>query len=223
MNQNKALAIKIVSLVILSCLFMAIIEILIEPSYFIKSSVKIGLFVLLPLAFLKMQDVKGFQKAFFLEKTSFWKLLATGLAIYTVIVSAYFVTRGLFDFEKLVASLSSDQNIGKESFLPVAFYISFGNSFVEEFMFRFVSFLLLSEVVSKKTAYLFSSFSFAIYHVAMIASTFPKSLILISVSGLVVGGVIFNYLDDKNGKIYNAWIVHSFADFALMTIWYLHL
>ena len=136
---------------------------------------------------------------------------------------AYFLTKGVFDYTTLVNSLSADQNVSPESFLWIAAYISFGNSLLEEFVFRFFSFLALSECVSKKVAYIFSFSIFAIYHVAMIGSAFPIPLIILSLIGLAVGGMIFNYVDDKNRNIYNSWIIHMFADFAIMTIWYIHI
>ena len=36
-------------------------------------------------------------------------------------------------------------------------------------------------------------------------------------------GFIPNYIDEKNSNIYNSWIVHMFADFAIMTIWYIYI
>lgn len=47
MSREKVFAIKIVGLVITSCIIMAIMEMQMEPSYLIKSLVKIGFFLLL--------------------------------------------------------------------------------------------------------------------------------------------------------------------------------
>ena len=57
----------------------------------------------------------------------------------------------------------------------------------------------------------------------MLASSFNPNLLILSLLGLTIGGFIFNYVDDKDKNIYNSWIIHMFADFAIMTIWYIHL
>jgi len=64
---------------------------------------------------------------------------------------------------------------------------------------------------------------FALYHVAMIGGSFPLPLLLLALVGLAIGGGIFDYVDDKSRNIYNSWIIHMFADFAIMTIWYIHI
>ena len=133
------------------------------------------------------------------------------------------MTKGIFNYSYLVDSLSKDQNVSPKSFIWVALYISFCNSLLEEFLFRFVAFIKLSEYTAKKTAYIFSSLMFAIYHIAMLGSSFPFPLLMLTLMGLAVGGAIFDYVDDKSRNIYNSWIIHMFADFAIMTIWYIHI
>jgi len=209
--------------VIISCVIMAIIETIIEPSYFVKSALKIIFFLFMPLVIIKSQKEKVFQDSFTLNKKSVLKLLGLGLTIYIIIMLAFFLTRAIFDYQTLVDSLSSDQNVSQDSFIWVALYISFCNSLLEEFIFRFIAFIKLSEYTTKNVAYIFSSCIFAIYHVAMIGSSFPLPLLLLALVGLAIGGGIFNYVDDKSRNIYYSWIIHMFADFAIMTIWYIHI
>ena len=57
----------------------------------------------------------------------------------------------------------------------------------------------------------------------MLKTSFPPLLLVLAVAGLAIGGLIFDYVDDKSGSLYNSWVVHMFADFAIMTIWYLHI
>lgn len=223
MERTKRKGFFIICLVVISCMVMAMIETIIEPSYWVKSALKVVLFFAVPLALMKLFKLFDFHNAFSLDKKSVVKLLGLGSAIYAIIMVAFAFTRGVFDYTALVNSLSADQNVSPKSFVGIAAYISFGNSLLEEFMFRLVAFIALSEYLSKKAAYLFSSVMFAVYHVAMFGSSFPVPLIILSLVGLAAGGVIFNYVDDKKGTIYNSWIIHMFADFAIMTIWYLHI
>ena len=221
--KNKSKIIGIMALAVLSCALMAVVETVIEPTYAIKSATKIVLFFLLPILVMKTLKQKPFESFAAITKRQVPFLLCLGAIVYAVIMGAYLVAQNFFDFSALVSSLSSDQKVGAGSFVYVAAYISFGNSLLEEFMFRLVCFVTLSKFLPKWAAYLFSSLSFALYHVAMIGSAFPLPLVILSVVGLALGGAIFCLVDDRNKNIYNSWIIHMFADFAIMTIWFLHI
>ena len=223
MNKCFSKSVWLMVSVIVICLVMAIIETVIEPAYFAKSILKIIFFLVIPIVFLKRKKEKVFADSFALNKKSVLKLLGLGLIIYVVIMAAFFLTKGIFDYNSLVNSLSADQNVSQNSFIGVALYISFCNSLLEEFLFRFITFIKLSECTSKKVSYIFSSGMFALYHIAMIGGSFPLPLLLLALAGLMVGGAICDFVDDKNKNIYNSWIIHMFADFAIMTIWYIHI
>ena len=222
MNKYKK-PLWLIITVIIACVVMAIIETVVEPTYFIKSVLKIIFFLLVPLFIIKMQKEKVLADSFSLDKKSVVKLSALGIIIYVIIMTAFYLTKGIFDYSSLVNSLSADQNVSQDSFIRIALYISFCNSLLEEFLFRFVAFIKLSEYITKKVAYIFSSCVFALYHIAMIGSSFPLPLLLLALVGLAIGGGIFNYVDDESRNIYNSWIIHMFADFAIMTIWYIHI
>ncbi len=213
----------LISTVIISCIAMAIIETVIEPAYSVKSLLKIIFFLLIPVVSIKLQKEKVFDDSFSLNGKNILNLSLLGIIIYVIIMAAFFLTKGVFDYSALVNSLSSDQNVSPKSFIWVALYISFCNSLLEEFLFRFVSFIKLSEHTGKKFAYIFSSGMFALYHIAMVGGSFPVPLMLLALAGLFIGGLIFNYVDAKSKSIYNSWIIHMFADFAIMTIWYIHI
>ena len=223
MKSNTKKSIFMITLIVLVCIVMAIIETIIEPTYFVKSVLKIVFFLFLPLVFMKLQKERVFADGFSLNKKRIIKLLGLGLIIYVIIMAAFFITKRIFNYSSLVNSLSADQKVSQNSFILIALYISFCNSLLEEFLFRFVAFIKLSEYTTKNVAYIFSSWMFALYHIAMIGSSFPVSLLLLALVGLAVGGGIFNYVDDKSRNIYNSWIIHMFADFAIMTIWYIHI
>lgn len=223
MDKNKKKAFGIVILTIICCIIMALIETIIEPPYIVKSAVKVIVFLFFPLIYTKLMNIKLFDNAFVLDKKSIIKLFLLGSAIYAVIIGAYALTKSVFDYSSLINSLSADQKVAENSFIWVALYISFCNSFLEELQFRLISFIKLSKCVSRKIAYTFSSVIFAVYHIAMIGTSFPLPLLLLALIGLTVGGYIFDYVDEKNENIYNSWIIHMFADFAIMTIWYIHI
>ncbi len=220
MNKKKF---AVIISVVICCAAMAAVETLVEPAYAVKSALKAAVFILIPLIFMRSAKIKIFAGGISLGLKNFLKLLALGCGIYLIVMSGYALTRNLFDYSKLVESLSKDQNVDGGSFIWVALYISLGNSFVEEFLFRQVAFLGLCELSSKKTAYIFSSLMFALYHVAMIGQSFPLPLLLAALAGLAVGGFVFDFVDEKSGNFFGSWFIHMFADLALMTIWYIHI
>ena len=223
MEKTKKEKFGMIILVAVCCIIMALIETVVEPAYFIKSAAKAVVFSAVPLIVMKLLKIKIFDNNTRLNKKDVLKLLLLGAAIYGVIIGAFFLTRNFFDYSALVASLSEDQNVDSKNFIWIALYISFGNSFLEEFLFRFAAFIRLSEFISKKSAYIFSSIMFAVYHIAMIGASFPLPLLMLALFGLAVGGSIFDLVDDKSKNICNSWIIHMFADFAIMTIWYIYI
>lgn len=222
-NNKKRNAIMIIITVIVCCIFMAFIETIVEPPYFIKSLIKIIVFFLLPILTMKLLGIKIFKKHTIIDKKIVLRLLITGIVIYLSIMIAYYILNKFLDFSSIINSLSMDQNVSGKDFIFVALYISFCNSLLEEFLFRYFSFIKLSEFLSKKWSYVISSILFAIYHISMVGSSFPLSLILLMIFGLSIGGFIFDYVDDKDKNISNSWIIHMFADFSIMTIWFLNI
>lgn len=221
MIQKKAYG--IMAFAVICCVVMAFIETVIEPAYFVKSAAKAVIFLALPLVIARAAGIRLWDGPLGLDRKSIASLLALGLVIYGVILGGYSLTRNVFDYTSLVRALSADQKVDAGSFVWVALYISFCNSFLEEFFFRLAAFLELSKHTAKRTAYTFSSVLFAVYHVAMIGTSFPPLLLALCLIGLAVGGLIFDYVDDRKGTLYNSWVIHMFADFAIMTIWYLHI
>ena len=47
---------------------------------------------------------------------------------------------------------------------------------------------------------------------------FEPVLLLLVMIGLIAGGLIFNYLNEKNENIYSSWFTHMFANFAMHTV-----
>ena len=59
---------------------------------------------------------------------------------------------------------------------------------------------------------------FALYHIAMMIGWFGLPVLLLAILGLFVGGVIFNYFNEKYDNVYTSWLIHMFANFAINTI-----
>lgn len=213
--------IQVVGFSIVCCLVMALVDGMLRPPYAVKSIIKIAVFLgsafvlsvrhktLLCLSLLRFPK-KGIPAA-----------LALGVFVYLVILGSYFAVKPYFDFSGIAQNLTKKAGVTADNFLPVSLYISFVNSLLEEFFFRGFVFTNLKHLCSRRFAYLFSSALFAAYHVAMMAGWFSPILFLLVMAGLTVGGMLFNYLNERMGTIYLSWLVHMFANFAINTIGFL--
>ena len=204
-------------LVIIACIVMGIVDAVIQPGYAIKSAIKIIMFLLIPIVyglFLKEFNIKNLMKP---DKKGLCIALCLGFVIYGVVLGAYWIFKDVFDFSALTGSLNETTGVNKSNFIWVAIYISFVNSLLEEFFFRGFSFITLKKLTSRRFAYVFSSMAFALYHIAMMIGWFGLPVILISLVGLFIGGMIFNRFDEKSENIYLSWLIHMFANFAINT------
>ncbi len=208
----------IIGVTAVACIIMGSVDAVIQPGYFLKSVIKIVLFLLLPILYSIYNKECNLKKLFVANKSGIFWALGLGVAVYTVILGAFLIFRNVFDFSGLTASLTSTTGVNKENFIFVAVYISFINSLLEEFFFRGFSFLTLKEMSGRKSAYIISSLFFALYHIAMMIGWFALPVVILSMIGLFVGGIIFNFFNEKYNNIYLSWVIHMFANFATNTI-----
>ena len=206
--------------IIIFSLAVTFIDAVVHPPYFYKIPIKILFFLALPMLFFAFwrEEWSEFKALFRFQKKGLLISLLLGIAIFGVILGGYFVTRGFIDFSGVTSSLTSGMGITADNFVWVAIYISIMNSFLEEFFFRGFGFITLKKYVSVKFAYFFSPVLFAVYHVGMLVGMFHQAVLALLMFGLIVGGLIFNALNDKLGNIYPSWFVHMAANFAINTI-----
>ena len=207
----------VVAAAIFCCGIMAVVDGVIQPGYAPKSAIKILVFGLIPLILTRFHRELQFTQALGFRRKGFALALGLGLGVYGLILGGYFLVRNFFDFSGIAGSLLDNAGVSKENFLYVSLYISLVNSLLEELFFRGFLFLNLKHR-SRRFAYVFSAGAFAAYHVAMMIGWFSPVLWLLVMAGLFVGGLIFNWLNEKQESIYPSWLVHMFANFAINTI-----
>ncbi len=201
-------------------LAMSFVDAVIQPRYFVKSLIKLLLFLILPSIyfFVNRGEAGELKKLFLPSRKSLSFALALGVLVYGVIVGGYFLLRNGFDFSGIASKLTADTGVSADNFLYVALYISFVNSFLEEFLFRGFAFITLKGVTARPFAYIFSSAMFAIYHGGMTAGYFHIGIFLLTLTALFAAGLMFNLLNEKSGNIYTSWLVHMFANFGINTV-----
>ena len=216
MKQRNQYIICIAAIV--CCGIMAAVDGILRPGYALKSIIKIAVFLLIPLLLSRKDPNLVCLQLFRPKKKGPISAILVGVGIYILIIGAYFLIGPFFDFSKIADSLTKNAGVTKENFLFVSIYISFINSFLEEFFFRGFIFSNLKVAANRSVAYLFSALLFSFYHVAIMIGWFSPALFLLVMTGLTVGGVIFNWLNEKLDTIYASWLTHMFANFAINTI-----
>lgn len=197
-----------------ACSLLFVFEQVIDVTYGVKTGLKVLLFAILPLVFmLKMRSFTLFKNV---DKKGLLLGLVCGIISFSVVIGAYLIFQDVIDTTSILQSLE-EKNITASVFIFIGLYITFGNSFLEEYFFRgFIFFSLVEK--NKWLAYLFSSGLFALYHLAMIAGWFNLPLTLLSLLGLFIIGLVFNFLNQKSKNMLNSWMVHIFADIAIILI-----
>ena len=209
---------SILTVTVICCLIMALVDGVFRPGYALKSAIKISVFMLIPLIASRVDGHIRYLDLLRPKIKGLLPAIALGLGIYGIILGAYFIVRPFYDFSKIADALTSNAGVTKENFLYVSLYISFVNSFLEEFFFRGFVFTNLKNLSGRKLAYWFSSVAFSLYHVAMMIGWFSPILFLLVMAGLMIGGMIFNWLNEKLDTIYCSWLTHMFANFAINTV-----
>ncbi len=218
MKNNTKKATFMVVLIVLFCVIMAVIDGIIKADYFVKSIIKLVLFLILPFIYSFFDKYISLGKIFVPEKRGIKLAGLLCLLVYAVIFGGYMLLKDVFDFSSITGTLTKNIGVTGKNFIFVSIYISFVNSFLEEFFFRGFAFITLKRITGRRFAYLFSASVFAVYHIAMMIGWFKFDMFLIIMAGLFAGGLIFNYLNEKSGTIYPSWLVHMFANFAINTI-----
>ena len=218
MKSNTKKTTIMVTLIVVFCVLMAVIDGVLKADYFIKSIIKLVLFLILPALYsLYDKDIK-IRELFIPEKKGLKLAVILGVLVYVIITGGYLLLKNVFDFSSITTALTNNIGVTGENFIFVSLYISFVNSLLEEFFFRGFAFLTLKRIAGRKSAYLFSAAVFAVYHIAMMIGWFDIFVFLIIMAGLFAGGLIFNYLNEKSSTVYPSWLVHMFANFAINTV-----
>ena len=218
MKNNTKKAILMIALIVAFCVLMAVIDGILKADYFIKSIIKLVMFLILPALYSFCDKEIDIKKVFIPEKKGIKPVILLGVSVYITILGGYLLLKDVFDFSSVTGALTKNIGVTGENFIFVSLYISFVNSLLEEFFFRGFAFITLKRITGRRFAYLFSAAVFAIYHIAMMIGWFSMDVFLIIMAGLFAGGLIFNYLNEKSGTVYPSWLVHIFANFAINTV-----
>lgn len=175
------------------------------------------LFFLTVLIYIKLFQDFRFRDVLSIEKitTKEWKrIISLGMSSALVLLVAYLIFLPYIELDSIINDLTERLGISTTTYIIVGIYITFGNSFLEEYFFRGFIFFNLP----RKIAYLFSPILFAAYHIPMIMLWFSPMIIVICFIGLWLIGVVFQLVNERNRTIWASWIIHICADIMIILI-----
>ncbi len=213
----------IIAIGIMACGVLYGVEQGFHVDYLTQSLVKIVLFLVIPLLFVRaernersMTLVRHPESS----KTGWLYALLLGIFSFVVVLGAYYLLRPFIDFQHIVADLQNRLKVSRINYLLIGAYVIFFNSFIEEVFFRGFVFARLYQNGLRLRAYLLSSILFALYHVSIFRTWFTWPMMALALTGLAVGGMIFCWLNHRTLKIHYSWIAHIFSDIAIIWIGY---
>ncbi len=208
----------ITSLLSASLLFS--IENFLEVNYLVKTLSKIFLLTVIPLFLVlkvKKQSVSEILRLD--EKNNLKYGVILGIPTFFLILGLFWIVQFGIDFDMILEKVDT-YGITKTNFFLVAVYVCLGNALLEEFYFRGYIFMNMYENGNKRLAYIYPSILFSLYHSAIFITWFNPLVMLLVFLGLGFAGWFFSYVNTLSKNFLNSYIIHIFADIALMVIGY---
>ena len=187
--------------------------------YAISSAFKVLLFISCPLIYYRFILREKFTDYILVKGDSrnIKLSLILGISVFVFIWGVFLVLRPFIDNQMISDALETN-GITRNNFHFVFIYIVLINASLEQLFFRGFVFMTLYRMEFKGYAHVYSSLLFSLYHVPIIWGGVSVGIMLLSVFGLVVAGLIFNFLAVKCKNLAGSIIVHVSANFALNTI-----
>ena len=157
-------------------LLMAPVDLWLAPNYWVKSAVKIILFVVIPLVLNRVFNWVDLSELLKFKQKGRKLIVISSLIIYGFIIGVYLIVGQWFDLSGVTVTLEETMAINRDNFIFVALYIPIVNAFVEEFFFRGILFLALTKYIKIGYAYFISAGIFSVYHVAIMTNWFTIPL-----------------------------------------------
>lgn len=108
----------------------------------------------------------------------------------------------------------------KDHFLLFAIFVSVIHSGLEEFYWRWFVYGQLRGKTSRWRAHLLGAGAFGGHHLVVTLQFFPVLLALALTACVIVGGVIWSMMYERQGTLAGCWLSHLFVDIMLMVIGY---
>ena len=216
--KNKLNAIVPIASIVFAASFGILITLYIAPNSIGKvifSASKI-LILFLPILWVRYIDKKTVQISKPKPQELWWGVIS-GLLIFIIIVGAY----QLFGHNWIDNSLAQEKATTVGITKPYIYfagvvYWSFGNSLIEEYIWRWFIYLKLEKLMPKVTAIFVCALLFTLHHIiALTAYTPDIRIVIIGSFGVFSGGFIWSLFYLKFRSLWGAYVSHILADLAI--------
>ena len=147
--------------------------------------------------------------------------LLSGLVIASVGFLLMWTPVGSLVWEAAPRVMVRAEGLGfRENFLLFAVFVSVFHSGLEEFYWRWFVYGQLRGKMRRWCAHLLAAGAFGGHHLIVTLQFFPAALALILTSCVVVGGVIWSLMYERQGTLVGCWLSHLIVDVMLMVIGY---
>lgn len=194
---------------VLGVLVVFSVEQFLQPGYWIKSTVKLVIFLGTILLYSVFSG-KPFSETVRLQRIQRVRpLLLCMLLFFAGTALLFVILKGQLDLQSIKQSLMQKENLTKENCIFVFLYIIFCNSFLEESFFRGFVFQLFRD---KKAGAVFSAVLFSLYHVGIFVTWFNPFVFLFCIVGLTAVGLFLQWISEKFNSILAGYITHACAN-----------
>ena len=192
-----------------------LVEQVIQPSYWIKSSIKVLAFSA-PVILYSFLSGKSLTETINLRKISGVAPIIFSMLLFSVGVAVlFFISRDSLDLAGIKQNLMRKENLSPENCFYVFVYIILCNAFLEEAFFRGFVYGLFR---SKATGALISAVLFSLYHIGIFITWFSLPIFILCVAGLAAVGLFLQWISEKYHSIAASYVVHASANLSINLI-----
>jgi len=106
----------------------------------------------------------------------------------------------------------------KDHFVLFAVFVSVLHSGLEEFYWRWFAYGQLRRKMTRRAAHLVAAVAFGGHHLIITLQFFSVALAFFLTGCVVVGGMIWSIMYERQGTIIGCWVSHLCVDVMLMVI-----
>lgn len=150
--------------------------------------------------------------------------LATGFAIVLIMLIGLVSPIGnvLEENSPRILAKLNELNISRY-YVWFSVFLAFFHSLLEEYYWRYFVYGHLRLLVPHGVANLLSACAFASHHVVILREYFPFSWALFFGGSVAIGGILWNFMYERQRTLVGAWVSHMLVDIGLLSIGYIYL
>ena len=154
-------------------------------------------------------------------KTVIWTGVMSGVAISAVGTLLMLTSVGDIVRDSAGAVTKRAEGLGlAEHFLLFAVFLSVIHSGLEEFYWRWFVYGQVQRRLSRWRAHAIAAVAFGGHHLIITLQFFPTALALFLTTCVVVGGLIWSLMYERQGTVIGCWVSHICVDVMLMLVGY---